>query len=58
MSVDNSKIRELLGADADLLLNHTCNTIPKENLHLPGGDFVDRVMADSDRNPNVLRRCV
>ncbi|MBK6725168.1 MAG: class I fructose-bisphosphate aldolase [Acidobacteria bacterium] len=55
MSVDNSKIRELLGADADLLLNHTCNTIPKENLHLPGGDFVDRVMADSDRNPNVLR---
>ncbi len=55
MSSDISQIREMLGSDADLLLNHTCNTIPKENLHLPGGDFVDRVMADSDRNPNVLR---
>ncbi len=55
MSSDISKIREMLGTDADLLLNHTCTTIPKENLHLPGGDFVDRVMADSDRNPNVLR---
>ena len=55
MSVDHSKIREMLGADADTLLNHTCTTIPKENVHLPGGDFVDRVWADSDRNPNVLR---
>ena len=55
MSVDHSKIREMLGADADTLLNHTCTTIPKENVHLPGGDFIDRVWADSDRNPNVLR---
>lgn len=45
----------MLGGDADTLLNHVCTTIPKESLHLPGGDFVDRVMADSDRNPNVLR---
>ncbi len=55
MSTDIGKIRELLGSDADTLLNHTCSTIPKESLHLPGGDFVDRVWADSDRNPNVLR---
>ena len=55
MSTDIGKISELLGSDADTLLNHTCSTIPKENLHLPGGDFVDRVWADSDRNPNVLR---
>ncbi|MEQ1643922.1 MAG: class I fructose-bisphosphate aldolase [Pyrinomonadaceae bacterium] len=55
MSVDQSKIQEMLGGDADTLLNHVCTTIPKESLHLPGGDFVDRVMADSDRNPNVLR---
>lgn len=55
MSVDQSKIRELLGNDADLLLNHVSKTIPKENLSLPGGDFVDRVWAQSDRNPSVLR---
>src|SRR5258707_6396327 len=55
MSVDFSKIQQLLGAEADTLLNHVSNTIPKENIQLPGGDFVDRLWADSDRNPNVLR---
>src|SRR5258705_9671780 len=55
MSVDYSKIKQLLGSEADKLLNHVSNTIPKENIHLPGGDFVDRVRSDSDRNPNVLR---
>lgn len=50
-----NKIQELLGKDADSLLNHTSKTIPKSSLHLPGADFVDRVMADSDRNPAVLR---
>jgi class I fructose-bisphosphate aldolase len=55
MSVDFSKIQELLGAEAESLLNHVTKTIPKENLHLPGGDFVDRVVSQSDRNPNVLR---
>src|SRR5690349_16467630 len=55
MSVDQSKIRELLASDADLLLNHVSKTIPKEHLSLPGGDFVDRVWAQSDRNPSVLR---
>lgn len=47
-------IKELLGSDASLL-EHTCNTIPKESLHIPGPDFVDRVWKDSDRNPQVLR---
>jgi class I fructose-bisphosphate aldolase len=55
MSADTAKIRELLGDDAGTLLDHTCTTIPKENLQLPGGDFVDRVWLQSDRNPNVLR---
>ena len=55
MEVDLSKIQELLGAEADSLLSHVSKTIPKENLHLPGGDFVDRVVARSDRNPRVLR---
>jgi class I fructose-bisphosphate aldolase len=55
MAIELSKIQEYLGAEADTLLNHTCNTISKDNLHLPGGDFVDRVWVHSDRNPNVLR---
>ncbi|MGE3466866.1 MAG: class I fructose-bisphosphate aldolase [Pyrinomonadaceae bacterium] len=55
MSVDQGKIRGLLGAEADILLDHVCKTIPKEDLHLPGGDFIDRVWAHSDRSPNVLR---
>src|SRR3982751_1156071 len=55
MAVDHAKISELLGQDADTLLNHVSTTIPKENLHLPGPDFIDRVWAQSDRNPNVLR---
>jgi class I fructose-bisphosphate aldolase len=48
-------IVKLLGNDADALLNHTCKGIPKEHLHLPGPDFVDRVVAASDRKPPVLR---
>ncbi len=50
-----NRIVELLGNEADYLLNHTCKTIPKEKLHLPGPDFVDRVVAPSDRNPAVMR---
>ncbi len=49
------KIRELLGSENESLLAHECKTIPYEQLHLPGSDFVDRVWKDSDRSPNVLR---
>jgi class I fructose-bisphosphate aldolase len=52
---DMNKVREMLGPEAGTLLDHVCKTIPKENLQLPGGDFVDRVWSQSDRNPNVLR---
>jgi class I fructose-bisphosphate aldolase len=45
----------LLGKDAEALLGHVCKTIPKESLHLPGPDFVDRVVAQSDRGPSVMR---
>ncbi len=55
MSVDLSKIQEMLGGEAETLLSHVSTTIPKETIHLPGGDFVDRVWYASDRNPNVLR---
>jgi class I fructose-bisphosphate aldolase len=49
------KITELLGKDADSLLNHTCKTISKENIHIPGGDFVDRLFIPGNRSNQVLR---
>lgn len=55
VEVTTSRIAELLGDEAEYLLEHRCTTIPKEMLHLPGPDFVDRVWKDSDRNPRVLR---
>ena len=55
MAVDYSKIQELLGADAETLLNYSTPKISKDNLHIPGGDFVDRVLVYTDRSPQVLR---
>jgi class I fructose-bisphosphate aldolase len=52
MSTD---ILGLLGAEGEGLLSHVCKGIPKEALHLPGPDFVDRVVASSDRSPPVMR---
>jgi len=49
------RIRELLGDEADTLLNHTSTTISQDSLHLPGPDFVDRIWLDSDRPVPVLR---
>ncbi len=48
-------ITAILGDESESLLNHTCSTIPKHHLQLPGGDFVDRVVALSNRKPGVLR---
>jgi class I fructose-bisphosphate aldolase len=49
------KIQSLLGPEADDLLSHKCTGFPKESLHLPGPDFIDRVWVASDRSPGVLR---
>src|SRR6266571_1846674 len=49
------KLEEVLGPDARDLLEYKCKTVPKEQLHLPGPDFVDRVWKDSDRPTRVLR---
>jgi len=48
------KIREHLGERADLL-EYSCSGVEKDMLHLPGPDFVDRVVAYSDRSPGVMR---
>ncbi len=57
MTVTNTEtdIQALLGADADTLLSHVCHGIPKDSLHLPGPDFIDRVLQGNDRSPAVLR---
>jgi fructose-bisphosphate aldolase, class I len=48
-----ARIEEILG-DAAALLHHECRTIARDSLHLPGPDFVDRIVAASDRPPRVL----
>jgi class I fructose-bisphosphate aldolase len=50
-----TSISSLLGDQADSLLNHQCKTISKDLIHTPGPDFIDRVFAQSNRTPQVLR---
>ncbi|NUQ37885.1 MAG: class I fructose-bisphosphate aldolase [Caldilineales bacterium] len=48
-------IVELLGAEADSLLTHHCQGIPKEMIYAPGPRFVDDIFSQTDRSPVVLR---
>ncbi|HMU64611.1 MAG: class I fructose-bisphosphate aldolase [Nitrosomonas sp.] len=50
-----TNIVNFLGQEADQLLAHVCQGIPKANLQIPGPDFIDRVLLNSDRKPGVLR---
>jgi len=50
-----NKIQEFLGDDAKYLLDYECKGIEKESLHLPGSDFVERVLMSTDRPISVLR---
>lgn len=50
-----NKIVELLGDKADHLLNHKCNTINKDSIHLPNADFVSQIFGQSNRSPQVMR---
>ena len=47
-------VQSLLGQDAEYLLGHSCKTVSKEMLHLPGPDFIDRVFIGSNRPTPVL----
>src|SRR6185503_7640969 len=49
------RIEELLGENARTLLDHKSQTIPQDQINLPGPDFIDRVWSQSDRSPAVLR---
>src|SRR5688572_5679860 len=48
-------IEKHLGSEAKALLEYQAKGIPKESLHLPGPDYVDRIWTHSDRSPQVLR---
>lgn len=50
-----TNVTELLGKDAESLLKHKSKTISKDQLHLPGPDFVDRIFSQSNRNVQTLR---
>jgi class I fructose-bisphosphate aldolase len=50
-----SQIEQLLGDEAESLLGYQAHGIDRSQLHLPGPDFIDRVMMDSDRPVPVLR---
>ncbi len=55
MALATKSIEELLGDEASDLLEHECKTIPKDILHAPGPDYIERTWYDSDRGPRVLR---
>jgi fructose-bisphosphate aldolase, class I len=48
-------IAAMLGDEAEALLTFESKGIPKEDLSLPGPNFIDRVLTDTDRGPQVLR---
>lgn len=52
--MNTSEITSLLGADAESLLSHTCETMPRSSLTVPGPDYVDRVLSLTDRPTPVL----
>lgn len=54
-ALTGSRLEELLGDEAESLLTHKSTTLDASKLHLPGPDFVDRVVAQTDRSPQVLR---
>ncbi len=55
MLLTKDTLEELLGDEAADLLEHKCETVPKDKIHHPGPDYVDRVWYHSDRNIRVLR---
>lgn len=54
-TLNTAKIKKLLGKEATSLLGHTCKTITKSQLNLPGAAFVDSSFALSNRSPQVMR---
>jgi class I fructose-bisphosphate aldolase len=55
LSISVNEVVRLLGEEGQQLLDHRCTRIPRGNLVLPGSDFVDRVVKETDRPVPVLR---
>ncbi|MCU0914646.1 MAG: fructose-bisphosphate aldolase, partial [Planctomycetes bacterium] len=51
----NQTRRAILGPEADDLLDHRCQTISRDVLHLPGPAFIEEVVSGTDRSVRVLR---
>lgn len=51
----SAKIIELLGKDADHLLNHQCTTIPKDQIHLPSPNHIEDTWINSNRSNQTLK---
>ncbi|MDP8298308.1 MAG: class I fructose-bisphosphate aldolase [Candidatus Tantalella remota] len=51
----SAHIQNILGENYDYLMDHKCNTIPKENIHLPGPGFIDKIFSISDRSNEVIK---
>ena len=47
--MDIDRISALLGDEAHSLLDHRSETIPADQLHLPGGDMVDRILSNEQQ---------
>lgn len=54
-SLITERVAGLLGDEADDLLRYTARGFSQEQLHLPGPDYIDRVVSQSDRSPTVMR---
>jgi class I fructose-bisphosphate aldolase len=48
-------LHKLLGDETEPLLSYECKGVPREDLVLPGPDFIDRVFSLTDRSVPVLR---
>jgi len=48
-------LEQLLGAEADSLLNHKATAFPAERLVIPGPNYIDDVFSQTDRSPTVVR---
>lgn len=48
------KITDILGNKQEYYLGHTCKTIPKNLIHAPSSDIIEKVWIDSDRNIPTL----
>lgn len=50
-----NKLEQILGQEANALLDHSCKGITKEQIYAPSGNWVSDIVSNSDRSPQVMR---